>query len=144
MIIMLQELLVINKGYGENVITIKGGTFNAYTKTDGYIACGIYAANSDTWNIEGGTFNIYNGCGMVIRGGTVNIKEGVTINLHKDTTTIESGKVGSSEQIIKINQEIVIDKNSEYPDYENINVTNETSYEVYDPDGNEITLSNNG
>ena len=81
---------------------------------------------------------------MVIRGGTVNIKEGVTINLHKDTTTIESGKVGSSEQIIKINQEIVIDKNSEYPDYENINVTNGTSYKVYDPDGNEIDLSDNG
>ena len=81
---------------------------------------------------------------MVIRGGNVTIKEGVTINLNNGTTTIESGKVGSSEQIIKTNQEIVIDKNSEYPDYENIKVTNGTSYKVYDPDGNEITLSNNG
>ena len=123
------------EGLGGNTITINGGVFNGNTESSGDIACGIYAANSDTWNINAGIFNIKNGCGMVIRGGNVTIGNSVSINLTNGADA--SGKVGDSNVQVKC-AEIVVDKQSKYPDYQNITVTNGTSYKLYGPEGDEV------
>ena len=80
-------------GFGNHQITINGGTFNgsmdAGGVSQGYIACGIYAANNDTWTINGGTFNITGGAGIVQRAGTVNVTGGIF-----NCTGTATGKVG--------------------------------------------------
>ena len=50
-----------------NKITINGGTFNGMIKTSGYVACGIYAPWKDNIVVNGGTFNITGGAGIVAR-----------------------------------------------------------------------------
>ena len=40
---------------GHNTITVNGGTFNGGIQSAGYVACGIYVANSDTVVVNGGT-----------------------------------------------------------------------------------------
>ena len=98
-----------NKNYGGNTITINGGTFNGYINTSGYIACGIYAANNDTWNVKGGTFNITNGCGILARSGTVNVEKDVIINLDNNEQKTVEGKVGSANVMV-ISDPLVLDK----------------------------------
>lgn len=90
---------------------IKGGTFNANIVTPGYVACGIYAPNDDTWNVSGGTFNVTNGVGVAQRAGTVNITGG-TFNVTGDGT---SGKVGDSRVVVPSGTAIVYDSKAAYP-----------------------------
>lgn len=119
-------------GYGNNNITINGGTFNGSIQEEGYIACGIYLANKDTLVINDGTFNIVGGVGILIRGGKATINN-VTINL--DNNGPVSGKIGDSREVVFSSRSIVVDKYSDYTDCNNIEVN--TKYKVYNPDGTE-------
>ena len=119
-----------NKGMGNNKITINGGTFNGKIIDSGYIACGIYLANNDTLIVNGGTFNIYNGCGILVRSGNATIEKDVVINLNNDGSIVE-GKVGDSSVKISTAVAIVKDEKANYPGGEP-QVTNNSSYEVYD------------
>ena len=81
----------------ENVtLTINGGTFNGGITTPGYIACGVYVANSGTYEINGGTFNIVNGCGICARAGQVTVADEATFNVTGSIT----GKVGDKNVAI--------------------------------------------
>lgn len=101
--------------YGNNKIVINGGTFNANIVSEGYIACGIYAANNDSWNINGGTFNITNGCGILGRSGTVNVSKNVKINLFNDENNQVKGKVGDANVMVISGAAIVKDNVANYP-----------------------------
>jgi len=79
-----------NEGETNVVLNITGGTFTGNIESAGYIACGLYAPNSGTYTISGGTFNITDGCGVCARAGTTKIGSDVTFSVTGDTT----GKVG--------------------------------------------------
>lgn len=103
-----------------NTININGGTFNGAIKTDGYVACGIYAPWKDTINVNGGVFNITGGAGIVARAGQVNISGG-TFNVTGEAT----GKVGDSRIVVPCSA-LVFDEQAAYPGLDSdsaINVT---------------------
>lgn len=116
-------------GRGKNTITINGGVFNGNITSNGYVACGIYVANNDTVVVNGGTFNIHNGVGILARSGNTTVNEGVVINVTSDGT-ITSGKIGDSTVDITIPKYIVKDERAGYPGGAPT-VTNNTSYEVF-------------
>ena len=59
-----------------NTINILGGTFTGNIKTNGYIACGIYAPWKDVITVSGGDFTVNNGIGIVARAGQVTVTGG--------------------------------------------------------------------
>ena len=100
---------------GNNTIKINDGVFNGYIKTKNYVACGIYLANNDNLRVNGGTFNIYNGVGILVRSGHAIIGKNVIIN-HVGDNSISSGKVGdSTTSLIEIKSDIVRDELAKYP-----------------------------
>lgn len=72
-----------------NTITINGGIFNGSITSTGYIACGIYAPWKDIITVNGGTFTVIDGIGIVARAGQVTVNGG-TFNC----TGTAQGKVG--------------------------------------------------
>ena len=117
-----------SEGYGENVITVNGGTFNGGITTNGYIACGIYVANNDTVVVNGGTFNITNGVGVLARSGNTTVNAGVVFNMLGDNEI--SGWVGDKEFAIPSGYELVLDLKSAYPGG-TPTINNETNIDVY-------------
>ena len=120
-----------SKGRGENVITINGGEFNGFIKTGGYIACGIYVANNDTVTVNGGTFNVEDGVGILMRAGKTTVAKEVKINLTRKNESLKDGKVGDSVINIEIPKELVKDYKSNYPgagEDDTIELINGTSY----------------
>lgn len=92
-----------------NTITINGGEFNGAIKTFEYVACGIYAPWKDNITVNGGTFNITGGAGIVARGGNVTVNGG-TFN----TTGNAIGKVGDSRVVVPCSA-LVFDSEAAYP-----------------------------
>lgn len=92
-----------------NTITINGGEFNGAIKTSRYVACGIYAPWKDNITVNGGTFNITGGAGIVARGGNVTVNGG-TFN----TTGNAIGKVGDSRVVVPCSA-LVFDSEAAYP-----------------------------
>ena len=115
-------------------ITINGGTFNGAIKTDGYIACGIYMANTGKVTLNGGTFNIEGGIGVLVRSGDLEANK-VTINL-KEKAGLTEGKVGDSSIKITTSSQIVIN-DATYPGAAPTISKNETGYVVKNIDGTE-------
>lgn len=104
------------KGFGDNTITVNDGIFNAHITSKGYIACGVYVANSDTVILNGGTFNIYDGCGICVRSGQAVIGENVVFNMFTEhTPPLVSGKVGDSAIQVPTGAKIVLDFKAKYP-----------------------------
>ena len=97
------------KDCGGTTINISGGTMIGTIQTKGYIACGVYHPQAGTLNITGGTFQIENGVGVLVRAGSANITGGEII-----TTGAVNGKVGDS-QIIEGCYGVVYDTVSKYP-----------------------------
>ena len=85
-------------GRGGNVINVNGGTFNGNIQTAGYVACGIYAPNDDTWNLNGGTFNITGGAGIVARAGKINIPAERKVKINRKGN--EPGEVGDFRVVV--------------------------------------------
>ena len=91
--------VITGQGNAQNnnvTLTINGGTFTGGITTAGYIACGVYVANSGTYEIKGGTFNITNGCGICARAGQVTVADEATFNVSGSIT----GKVGDKNVAI--------------------------------------------
>ena len=107
---------------GHNTITINAGTFNGGIQSAGYVACGIYVANSDTVTVNGGEFNVTNGVGILARSGNTTVGEDVVLNVTGNGTL---GKVGDSQVTVPSGEKIVIDFAANYP-------------------GGDPTLTNNG
>lgn len=131
-------------GRGENKITINGGTFNGGITSNGYVACGIYVANSDTVVVNGGTFNITNGVGILARSGNTTVGENVVFNV---TGNGSLGKVGDSRVVLPSGQVLVVDLAAGYPGGEPTlvnNSANKVCYIVKDEAGLNAALSNGG
>lgn len=113
-------------------ITINGGTFIndiATTWNDkDWISCGIYMANSGKVVLNGGTFNITNGVGVLVRSGDLVANE-VTVNLQEKEDKPKAGCVGDSSIVVNGNAEIVIDTEAGYPGT-NPTVDNKTAYKT--------------
>ena len=99
-------------GYHGHKWYIYDGTFNGNITTEGYVACGIYAPNSDDWYVYGGTFNITKGTGILARAGTVHIPEDSKVVIN--TTGNVTGKVGDSRVVVPC-APIVFDTSAGYP-----------------------------
>ena len=113
-------------GRGGNTITVNAGTFNGGITSAGYVACGIYVANNDTVVVNGGTFNVTNGCGILARSGNTTIGEDVVFNVTGDGHT---GKVGDSKVTVPSGAVLVYDLAADYPGGEPT-ITNNTEYDV--------------
>ncbi|MBO7527809.1 MAG: hypothetical protein J6T74_07980 [Clostridia bacterium] len=114
-------------GRGNNTITINAGTFNGQITSAGYVACGIYVANNDIVVVNGGTFNITNGVGILARSGNTTVKAGVVFNVSGNG---ELGKVGDSRVVLPAGEVLVVDYAANYPGGEPT-LTNNTAYLVY-------------
>ena len=65
-----------SQGRGGNTIIINDIDINNSITSNGYIACGIYVANDDTFIMNGGKIVANGGCGILQRGGHVTINGG--------------------------------------------------------------------
>ena len=100
-------------GDGNNTIVVSGGTLNGTITTEGYIACGIHVANSDTVTFGGtAVMNVTGGCGIAVRAGVVTVSGG-TIT----TTGSSTGWVGDSKRQLPC-AAIVYDVDAAYPGYD--------------------------
>ena len=99
-----------NREGDANTIEILGGNLNGSIKSDGYIACGVYAPWKDNIVIDNVTMNITNGCGVCARAGMITLGSNVTIN----TTGTVLGKVGDSRVVVPCSP-IVFDEAAKYP-----------------------------
>lgn len=97
-------------GYEGSEIIINGGTFTGNITSNGYIACGIYQPQEGELTLNGGTFNVNGGVGVLSRAGRVEINDGCTIT----TTGNLTGWVGDSK--VKVNcSALYLDGASAYP-----------------------------
>ena len=92
-----------------NIIVINGGTFNGGITTAGCVACGIYAPWKDQITVNGGTFHITGGAGIVARAGQVSVNGGTFI-----CTGNATGKVGDSRVVVPC-AALVFDSEANYP-----------------------------
>ena len=113
-------------GYGANTIVINDGHFIGGIQTAGYVACGIYVANNDTVIVNGGTFDITDGCGILARSGNTTVNGG-TFNVTGDG---HLGKVGDSQVVVPSGEVLVLDLQSNYPGGAPT-LTNNTTHSVY-------------
>ena len=119
-----------SSNFAPSTITINGGTFNGNIQSAGYIACGVYVANSDTVNINGGTFNITDGVGILMRAGNTTIGKNVVINL-TNTGKVTEGKIGDATINITTPSYLVQDVRSGYPGATaGFTITNNSSYNL--------------
>ncbi len=94
-------------------------------------------ANSGKVTLNGGTFNITGGVGVLVRSGEL-VANKTTINLtEKDGLT--KGKVGDSGDAITTNSQIVVDDNAGYPGTAPKVSTNTTGYTLKAIDGSDYT-----
>ncbi len=118
-------------------ITVNGGTFNGNIKTSGYIACGIYMANSGKVTLNGGTFNITGGVGVLVRSGEL-VANKTTINL-TEKKGLKTGTIGDSKVTITTNSQIVVNDNAGYPGTAPKVSTNTTGYTLKAINGSDYT-----
>lgn len=104
-----------SEGQGNNTIEINGGTFNANIQSSGYIACGIYVANSDTVKVNAGTFNVIDGVGILARSGSTIVSDEVVFNITSTEGGITSGWVGDTKIMVPTGKEVVLDLLANYP-----------------------------
>lgn len=114
-VIMTNGTVKPDNDCGHNTIVVNGGTFNGGIKSEGFIACGIYVANSDAVTVNGGTFNIENGVGIMARSGNTVVGDGVVFNMTSTEGAIAAGWVGDKKVYVPAGKEIVLDTISEYP-----------------------------
>lgn len=99
------------KGQGGTTINVSGGTLTANPYDDTSAACGIYHPNEGTLTITGGTINVNNGVGVLMRGGKMTMTGG-EINAKGDVS--RTGTVGDARQIIGVSG-VVFDCDANYP-----------------------------
>lgn len=99
------------KGMGGTTINISGGTLTANPYDATSAACGIYHPNEGTLTITGGTINVNNGVGVLMRGGEMTMTGG-EINATGDAT--RTGSVGDANQKIGVSG-VIFDRDANYP-----------------------------
>ena len=109
--------------YKNGIIEITGGVFNAKIQSSGYVACGIYHPQAGTLKVSGGTFNIENGCGILMRGGSLDMTGNASFNFTGNISGDVTGKVGDSRVVVPCGKMVVKDAWSGYYDAQNINIS---------------------
>lgn len=99
------------KGMGGTTINVSGGTLTANPYDATSAACGIYHPNEGTLTITGGTINVNNGVGVLMRGGEMTMTGG-EINATGDAT--RTGSVGDTNQKIGVSG-VIFDRDANYP-----------------------------
>lgn len=99
------------KGMGGTTINVSGGTLTANPYDATSAACGIYHPNEGTLTITGGTINVKNGVGVLMRGGEMTMPGG-EINATGDAT--RTGSVGDTNQKIGVSG-VIFDRDANYP-----------------------------
>ena len=99
------------KGMGGTTINVSGGTLTANPYDATSAACGIYHPNEGTLTITGGTINVKNGVGVLMRGGEMTMTGG-EINATGDAT--RTGSVGDTNQKIGVSG-VIFDRDANYP-----------------------------
>ena len=99
------------KGQGGTTINVSGGTLTAKPYDATSAACGIYHPNEGTLTITGGTINVNNGVGILMRGGEMTMTGG-EINATGDAT--RTGSVGDANNNIGVSG-VIFDRDANYP-----------------------------
>ena len=118
-------------------LTVNGGSFFGSSESEGCIACGINMGNSGEVTLNGGTFNITDGIGILARCGTLIANEGATFNCTGD----QRGQIGDSSVQIKAGSAIVVDEYANYPGGKP-SVTNNGGYQLKDVYGADFPNTN--
>ena len=100
-----------SEGMGGTTINVSGGTLTAKPYDDTSAACGIYHPNEGTLTITGGTINVADGVGVLMRGGEMTMTGG-EINATGDAT--RTGSVGDTNQKIGVSG-VIFDRDANYP-----------------------------
>ena len=100
------------KGQGGTTINVSGGTLTAAAADEASAACGIYHPNEGTLTITGGTINVTDSVGVLMRGGEVTMTGG-EINATGDDAT-RTGSVGDTNQKIGVSG-VIFDRDANYP-----------------------------
>ena len=115
-----------SSGRGSNVVEVNAGQFTGGIQTSGCVACGIYLANSDTLAVNGGTFNITNGVGVLSRSGSTTIGADAVFNVTGNGTF---GRIGDSRVVLPSGEKLVIDFAANYPGGDPT-ITNNSEYDI--------------
>lgn len=125
-------------GRGGNTIHLKNVTLNGNITSNGYIACGIYAANNDTIIVDEGTeINVTNGCGICQRGGNVIVKAGAKITTTADENFIPGG-VGDKKKNLNADG-IIFDEEANYPGHTGMSLVVEEGA-IFDVAGENVKI----
>ncbi|WP_080798290.1 InlB B-repeat-containing protein [Arabiibacter massiliensis] len=100
--------------YGGTSIAIDGGALISHSKTDGYLACGIYHPQRGTLDVSSCTVYSHGGVGILMRGGTLNMTGGTVV-----TTGDAGGKVGDGATVVDACYNVVVDGACGYYDSAN-------------------------
>jgi hypothetical protein len=84
--------------------------------------------------VSGGTFNIENGCGILMRGGSLDMTGNASYNFTGNTLGDVTGKVGDSRIVVPCGKKVVKDAYSGYYDAQNITITGVN--DIYTVDAN--------
>ena len=102
-----------SEGMGGTTINISGGTLTAKPYDDTSAACGIYHPNEGTLTITGGTINVTDGVGVLMRGGEMTMTGG-EINATATGDANRTGSVGDTNQKIGVSG-VIFDRDANYP-----------------------------
>lgn len=117
-------------GHGGNTITLNGGVYNGNIQTANYIACGVYLANNDTLTINGATFNINGGVGILARAGKINLDYDNTTFNFTNTKGLDGGWVGDRKTSVPVGVKLYYDVAANYPGYTVDGANNTVTYSV--------------
>ena len=109
------------KGQGGTTINISGGTLTAKPYDDASAACGIYHPNVGTLNITGGTINVTDGVGVLMRSGEMTMTGGA-INATATGDANRTGTVGDTNQKIGVSG-VIFDRDANYPAVANTSIS---------------------
>ena len=98
-----------SEGFGGNSVTVRNSKLTGGITSSGYVACGVYCPNDDSFEIDGCDVMVSGGCGVLSRAGKVLVK-----NTSISTTGSATGKVGDSRVVVPCSA-LVFDEEAAYP-----------------------------
>ncbi len=125
-------------GYGGTTINIHGGSFIGKQGTEGRIACGIYQPQTGVTTVDGGSWSIESGAGIVQRAGTINLS-----NTAFTVTGTSQGTVGDASRQIGC-YGIVMDTGAGYPNYADSSITVSDGVLIESEAGSVLTTDKDG